>query len=99
MKSVMNIEEIERIVEKMNMYKRLEDVSLSSIQQTLNTLLEFYHTNNTENLKNISVELSRKYKTINTVHTSDIEVLRKNINTYLTLSKKTSATFNNLDVL
>ena len=95
----MNIEEIERIVEKMNMYKRLEDVSLSSIQQTLNTLLEFYHTNNTENLKNISVELSRKYKTINTVHTSDIEVLRKNINTYLTLSKKTSATFNNLDVL
>lgn len=82
MENVMNIEELEKCTEKIKMYKKEEDLNMSSIKEKLQEIKYNYSSKNIETLSSIGMELIEKCKAINRIHQNNIMVLEKNIEIY-----------------
>ncbi len=99
MKSVLDIEQINGVIDKIAMYKKQEDISFDKIKQNLLNLNVPYKTNNTNRLNNISLEIMNKFGTIAKIHSNNMLVLQKNVIKYRETARKVARKFDNIDIL
>lgn len=97
MKNILNEEQLSIVVNKMDAYKRLEDVCFDNIYNHLRQINDHYQSKNTNRLDSKFLEINRKFKTINQIHNNNIFVVRKNIENYVSTKTKVENIFNKIE--
>ena len=92
----MNIEQLEKVNERIKIYATDEELQFSSIKSVLNNINYNYDTDNTIKLEELDEELINKLKKINKNHNLDMLIIDKNINKYKELNQNTEKIFKNL---
>lgn len=95
-KSVMDIEKIYIVIQKLNMYKNEESIKFSEINSNFNNLCGCIKSSNVDSLQNIQFELINKFNVIKKIHENDVIVLNKNISKYIDISSMTNQMFSNI---
>ena len=96
MESNMNIEQLEKVNERIKIHATEEELQFSSIKSVLNNINYNYDTDNTIKLEELDEELINKLKKINKNHNLDMLIIDNNINKYKELKKKKKKIFKKL---
>ena len=96
MESNMNIEQLEKVNERIKIHATEEELQFSSIKSVLNNINYNYDTDNTIKLEELDEELINKLKKINKNHNIDMLIIDKNINKYKELNQNTEKIFKKL---
>lgn len=96
MKSILNEEELDKNIIKIQNYKDQEDMIFDDISDNFININYHYKTNNTEKLEQLQAELVNALTTINKIHNDNIFVLTRNLNKYIETKKEVENLFWNL---
>ena len=91
-----NEEEIDKSIKKLELEITDEKLNIDDINTSLSTLNISYKTNNKTKLDEIAFNLKNKLNTISLIHDDNVEVLRKNLDTYITISEKVANMFDDI---
>ncbi len=97
MDNIMNIEDIENRIEKINMYINEEDLSFEELKNNINNIDFEYISHNQNNLKELLNELTNKMNVISRNHKNNVKIINSNINKYITTSNKVKNIFEDID--
>ncbi len=97
MNSLMYIEELEKSIEKIKLYKKEEDLNIDSINERIGAIKYNYTSKNIDGLKTLERDLIAKLKIINKIHENNIYVLEKNKEIYQNNVEVVKTTFENLE--
>ena len=93
----MNIEELNKNVEKVRFYKNEEELVFNNVKEVLENInYNYYQSNNTSKLENLENEIKSKLNTISNIHANNITVIRKNIDGYKKINEDTERIFSDL---
>ena len=92
----MNIEQLEKVNERIKIHATDEELQFSSIKSVLDNINYNYDTENTIKLEELDEELINKLKKINKNHNIDMLIIDKNINKYKELNQNTEKIFKKL---
>lgn len=92
MQNIINYEELDIIIKKVEMYLREENIILTELQKTFEEILFFYKSNNSNKINEIQEELDHKFPIIQKNHQTSITFLKDKINTYKQTIKKNEVT-------
>lgn len=90
MKSVMDIEQIAKTIQKLYFYKKIESINFDDIKSSLNTMSGFYKTKNTPLLSNVNRVYDNKFRTINDYNETNIFIYNKNLEKYINTERDVS---------
>ena len=93
----MYIEELEKSIEKIKLYKKEEDLNIDSINERIGAIKYNYTSKNIDGLKTLERDLIAKLKIINKIHENNIYVLEKNKEIYQNNVEVVKTTFENLE--
>lgn len=96
MKSILNEEEIQKSIGKIEMYRNQENLILDEIKANFKNIGYIYNSSNTDSLEMKKNEIYKKMNTINKIHYNNSLVLQKNILKYKDTSKKVKKIFDNI---
>lgn len=96
MKSVMDIEQINKVVDKVKIYKSQEDVIFDDFKNSINEFHYNYDTNNSSRIDEIKKQIVSKFSVITAIHNNNVVVFTKNIESYITISSNVRNKFNNI---
>ncbi len=94
--AIIDVEQIEKNKQKIEMYSKEEQITIDSINQVLKKINTSFNENNLTKLEDIQIELVNKLKIISKIHSNDIMILYKNIDKYIYLSNKFAKSFDNI---
>ena len=92
----LNEEEISKSIKKLELEINDEKLNFDDINTLLSALNVSYKTNNKTKLDEISFSLNTKLTTISSIHDDNVEVLRKNLDTYITIREKVANMFDDI---
>ena len=92
----LNEEEISQSIKKLELEINDEKLNFDDINTSLSALNVSYKTNNKTKLDEISFSLNTKLTTISSIHDDNVEVLRKNLDTYITTREKVANMFDDI---
>ena len=90
-KSVINIEEINNVSKKMNLYSDLENSNFIGIINNFKNVISLYNTKNSILLENIKDSIRNKFDNINDCNANNIEVFKRNIDKYKTIDEEVTS--------
>lgn len=96
MKNFIDEERISKIIEKIRMYKKLEDVNFDNIKILFNNLVYLYNTSNKGALVNLQDEMINKLNTVSKIHNNKVIILYKNLEKYKNTKFKVENMFDNI---
>ncbi|MBO5138554.1 MAG: hypothetical protein J6B89_02825 [Bacilli bacterium] len=96
MKMYMDEEKVSKSIEKIKMYKKLEDVNFDNIIDEFDTISCFYNTSNKARIVGLQAELINKLNTISKIHNNKITILYKNLEKYKNTKLKVEGMFDNI---
>lgn len=88
--------ELQRIIYKVKVYQRQEDLIFDDLQKILNNLKYAYSTDNSKTIENINTIIQKKFSDIIVIHKNNIIVINKNIEKYENLQLQIANKFSNI---
>lgn len=88
MKVFLDTDEMASSVEKIDMYRKEEDLEFEKIKTTLENINEYYVTKNSSGLINIKDELNNKMNVLSKIHSNNVFVLNTKIQQHIDLKNK-----------
>lgn len=92
----LNEEEISKSIKKLELEINDEKLNFDDINTSLSALNVSYKTNNKTKLDELLFNLNTKLTTISSIHDDNVEVLRKNLDTYITTREKVANMFDDI---
>lgn len=92
----LNEEEISKSIKKLELEINDEKLNFDDINTLLSALNVSYKTNNKTKLDELLFNLNTKLTTISSIHDDNVEVLRKNLDTYITIREKVANMFDDI---
>lgn len=92
----LNEEEISKSIKKLELEINDEKLNFDDINTLLSALNVSYKTNNKTRLDELLFNLNTKLTTISSIHDDNVEVLRKNLDTYITIREKVANMFDDI---
>lgn len=92
----LNEEEISKSIKKLELEINDEKLNFDDINTLLSALNVSYKTNNKTKLDELLFNLNTKLTTISSIHDDNVEVLRKNLDTYITTREKVANMFDDI---
>lgn len=92
----LNEEEISKSIKKLELEINDEKLNFDDINTSLSALNVSYKTNNKTKLDELLFNLNTKLTTISSIHDDNVEVLRKNLDTYITTREKVATMFDDI---
>lgn len=92
----LNEEEISKSIKKLELEINDEKLNFDDINTLLSALKVSYKTNNKTRLDELLFNLNTKLTTISSIHDDNVEVLRKNLDTYITIREKVANMFDDI---
>ena len=92
----LNEEEISKSIKKLELEINDEKLNFDDINTLLSALNVSYKTNNKTRLDELLFNLNTKLTTISSIHDDNVEVLRKNLDTYITTREKVANMFDDI---
>ncbi len=92
----LNEEEISKSIKKLELEINDEKLNFDDINTSLLALNVSYKTNNKTKLDELLFNLNTKLTTISSIHDDNVEVLRKNLDTYITTREKVANMFDDI---
>ena len=89
-------EEISKSIKKLELEINDEKLNFDDINTKLSALNVSYKTNNKTKLDELLFNLNTKLTTISSIHDDNVEVLKKNLDTYITTREKVSNMFDDI---
>ncbi len=89
-------EEISKSIKKLELEINDEKLNFDDINTKLSALNVSYKTNNKTKLDELLFNLNTKLTTISSIHDDNVEVLRKNLDTYITTREKVANIFDDI---
>ena len=86
---MMDIEEVDKVINKLSMYKKEEDLIIEEIDGYFNDVQYYYQTNNSNDLLEIMDVIIENMKKLDQIHFQNILKLEKYMNNYIDTVKKT----------
>ena len=84
----MDIEKMQNTLEKIDMYRREEDILFDSIKRDMSIINYEYISKNQDNLEYIIDILEEKMGVFSVEHANNIKIIRDNIDRYIATDKK-----------
>lgn len=92
----LDIENMEKALDKINIYKKEEDITYDEISKAFENFRSAYDTDNTSKIVEKEKEFTNKFKILVKLHEGNSYVIRKNIENYIITAKKNSKIFENI---
>ena len=92
----LNEEEVAKSIKKLELEINDEKLNFDDINTLLSALNVSYKTNNKTRLDELLFNLNTKLTTISSIHDDNVEVLRKNLDTYITTREKVANMFDDI---
>ncbi len=89
-------EEISKSIKKLELEINDEKLNFDDINTKLSALNVSYKTNNKTKLDELLFNLNTKLTTISSIHDDNVEVLKKNLDTYITTREKVANMFDDI---
>ena len=89
-------EEISKSIQKLELEINDEKLNFDDINTKLSALNVSYKTNNKTKLDELLFNLNTKLTTISSIHDDNVEVLKKNLDTYITTREKVANMFDDI---
>lgn len=86
--AIMDTDQMSILLNKIQMYKKEEDIIIESINKTITNLIYNYKTSNTEGINKIQTEIINKLKIITKIHNNYITFINQNIENYKETERK-----------
>lgn len=93
MKNALNIEKIEKSVDKLKFYDRSENENFADIVSELINLSSFYNGDNSDYFTQIVTDIEKKFNVIKANHYNNEVILMNALNKYSDVSKSVSKMF------
>lgn len=95
---LMDINQIENSVKKLQMYKEQEEINLENLKEIFNNIKYNYITNNKDTLEDIELDIILKYKIIINNNHNNIKILNINIERFKTAKTEMENILNNVNI-
>lgn len=96
MNNFMEIEEINKISSKLEMYKRESDLNFDGFKKIFVNLNNYYKTDNINECEEIQRDLANRFKTISNIHSNNVLVFKSNVKSYKEVALKNVNQLNKL---
>ena len=81
---------IKNVIQKLYVYKRLEDINFDEIKRSFNSIGRFYKTSNTDTLNGIYPSVVKNFQTRKDYTEANITILSNNIDKYEKIARENS---------
>lgn len=96
MKNILDEEKMIVTINKLDIYKKDEELNFDSIGNTLNNLITYYQTGNSELFDAKQFEVTSKFNVLSKIHNNNIFVLNKNLDNYKNTKLVVESVFDNI---
>lgn len=97
MNNYVDIEEMTKTKEKINLYTKEELMKFDSIKEIFNSLNNVLDIDSSSYIQNIQFDLIKKLEIIKKIHYNNCMIIEKNIDKYIGTSIKTNQIFRNIN--
>ena len=97
MNNVMDIDNVERVVDSINIYRNQESVLMDDIISLLNDMSYDYATGNSKGLRNLNDNISYNFNVVNKIHDDNISVINSNKSKYIRLNENVKKSFDEIE--
>ena len=95
---IMKIEEVNSCLEKFKLYKEQEELFIEDAINCIEGIKNSYHSNNSDKLDNINLEIINKLNVISKIHNNNVTVIEKNIDKYRSANITTRNLFEKIEI-
>lgn len=96
MQNIIDKEQLNKIVQKLELYKKEEKQKFININTENSEILNFYRTKNVEQIKNRIDDIRNQLLKIEKIHEQNMEEINKRIESYTEAQEKTENIFNSI---
>lgn len=93
---LMDVSKVLMSVDKIKLYKNLEDVNYDLISKKFDDIFLLYNSNNSKKINTVKVDIYNKFRNISSLHDDKIKILNDNILKYKNTSERVQNIFKNI---
>lgn len=88
--------ELKNIIEKSKLFEKELEITMTNIDEVLNSISECYSTNNSNTISNFTSNFKYAFRSLINNNKHDIDILEKELQLYIDISNKNKDLFNNI---